>query len=124
MPTKKQTETKRPTPPPEIEGEALLEWDRCCEELEQLGRLNTVDRGILTVHCQIYAANQAAFKHVAQWGPVLKAANGVVGQGPFWKTMKDATALLQKSYAELGLTPKARGFDANQRDDEGDDLDF
>lgn len=98
----------RPKPPDDLDGEALLEWERVTDELDTLGRLDTADRAILTLYCQTWAANQAVAKHVARHGPIIKWSNGVPGQGPWFKTQKETAALLRQLLSDLGLTPTSR----------------
>lgn len=97
-----------PTPPDDLADEALLEWGRVCEELRAAGLLAKSDRSILALYCQTYAINREAAKHVATFGSVLKLANNVVCQSPFYKTVKETSAQLRVLLADLGLTPAAR----------------
>ena len=109
----------RPTPPEEIEGEALLEWHRVCDELEAAGRLDKADRAVLTVYVEIWAVHRAATAAVAKYGPVIKFHTGVPAQSPFYKTQRETATLLRRLLADLGLTPAARGKGAtsNEEDD-------
>jgi P27 family predicted phage terminase small subunit len=103
------TKTNRPAPPDELDGEALLEWQRICEELDATGRLDKADRAILCVYVETWATWKAAAAATAKSGAVVKYSNGVPGQSPFYKTMRETAAQLRKLLSDLGLTPAARG---------------
>jgi P27 family predicted phage terminase small subunit len=113
-----------PQPPEELDGEALLEWHRVIEELEAVGHLHTADRGLLTLYVQTWSANQAVAKHVAQHGPIVKFNNGVVGQSPHYKTMRETALVLATLIDKLGLSPAARKFDKKDKAEQPADLTF
>lgn len=98
----------RPPPPPEIQGEALLEWERVCDELSAAGRLDRADRAVLCLYCQTWEIYMAAMKGVTTHGAIVKHPNGVAGPSPFYKVSRETSAQLQKLLADLGLTPAAR----------------
>lgn len=118
----KKTKAKRPKPPEELDGESLLEWDRICDELEQLGTLDGIDRAIMTLHCQTWATYQSMVKAVNKYGAVIKWPNGIPGPGPFYKVMRETAALLRGTLSDMGLTPNSRGFKVEKT--EAEDLDF
>jgi P27 family predicted phage terminase small subunit len=111
-------------PSAELNGEALAEWNRVCDELAVLGRLDKADRAILTLYVQVWATNQAAQRDVFQWGSTVKYSNGNVGQAPFYKVAKETAAQLRGLLADLGLTPairaKAKGAGGGTADDPGE----
>src|SRR4051812_25604859 len=92
--TKKKT---RPMPPPDITGEALAEWNRVCDEIEAAGRdVKPQDRALLSLYARTWGTFHVAHEHVRQYGPVIKYANGVPGQSPFYKTVKELGPQLVK----------------------------
>ena len=99
---------RRPQPPDDLDGEALLEWGRVCDDLDALGTLDAADRAVLTLYVQTWQANQTVARHVMKFGPIAKQHNGVVGQTPHYKTMRETAALLRQLLADLGLTPASR----------------
>ena len=117
---------KRPKPPEHLTDEALLEWHRVCDELEELGHLKRCERALLTLYCETWQANQTVAKHVDKHGPIVKYPNGVVGQSPHYKTQQETGRALCKMLDQLGLTPQARKFDQSKKTEEtpAADLEF
>lgn len=100
--------SQRPAPPPEIQGEALLEWERVCNELAAAGRIDKADRAILSLYCATWEIYQQAMRGVSAHGAIVKHPNGVAGPSPFYKVSRETSLQLQKLLADLGLTPAAR----------------
>jgi len=98
----------RPPPPPEIEGEALLEWERVCNELDSLGQLATTDRAVLTLYVQTWAVFQKATEGIVKHGPVIKLPNQIVCASPFYNIQKESGKQLRGLLCDLGLTPTTR----------------
>lgn len=98
----------RPKAPPEVQGEALLEWERVCDELDAAGRLDRADRAVLTLYAQTWEIYQQAMRAVSSHGAVVKWPNGTPGASPFYKVSRETAFQLQKLLADLGLTPAAR----------------
>lgn len=98
----------RPKAPPEVQGEALLEWERVCNELDAAGRLDKADRAVLVLYTQTWEIYIAAMRGVGAHGAVVKHPNGVAGPSPFYKVSRETAFQLQKLLADLGLTPAAR----------------
>lgn len=101
--------TARPVPPENLDGEALLEWHRACDELDGMGRLDRVDRAILTQYVRTWAENMNAARHVEQFGSVIKWGNGLPGPNPFYKVWMETGKRILDYLDRLGLTPAARG---------------
>jgi P27 family predicted phage terminase small subunit len=110
--------SNRPEMPDDLEGEALLEWDRVCAELEKQGRLDQADRSVITIYCHTWATYKAAQRNTFEHGAVVKFPNGIPGQSPHYKTMKELANILRLMLADLGLTPAARGKSKEQPTDE------
>jgi P27 family predicted phage terminase small subunit len=104
----KQTKTNRPPTPEQLDGEALLEWGRICDDLDATGNLATADRALLLLYCQVWAANHDVAKHVAKHGPICRLENKTVCQSPHFKTMAQTAAQLAKMLEQMGLTPASR----------------
>jgi P27 family predicted phage terminase small subunit len=102
------TTTKRPKPPEDLDGEALLEWQRVLDELDTQGRLDVADRAVLVLYAQTWAVNQQATQHVARYGSVIRHHNNVIGVNPFFTVQKQTTAQLRNLLLDLGLTPSTR----------------
>jgi P27 family predicted phage terminase small subunit len=106
MPT--ESDPNRPAAPPEIEGEAAVEWDRVCSELSAAGRLDKADRAILVIYCQTWAVYTDAMRSVMAWGAIVEHANKVGGASPFYKVAKETAQQLQKLLNDMGMTQAAR----------------
>jgi P27 family predicted phage terminase small subunit len=112
----------RPAPPEDLEGEALLEWGRVCDELAAAGRLETADRAVLSVYVETWAVWRTATRHVNTFGPVVPGQNKVVGRSPFYTVQRETAAQLRNLLADMGLTPAARGKGAGTGADEPLDI--
>lgn len=111
------TKAERPNPPEELDGEALLEWHRICDELEAVGRLDKTDRAVLTLYAETWQTWRSAAKAVAKSGSVIRYPNNVVGPSPFYKVMRETGQQLRGLLADMGLTPTTRGAAAGDNDD-------
>ena len=117
-----KAKTNRPRPPEDLDGEALLEWERVVTELEAVGKLDKADRAVLTLYAQTWATWNAAMQAVVKHGSVIKYPNRMVGPSPFYKVAKETAAQLRGLLTDLGLTPAARGTSGG--DDSIEDLSF
>lgn len=79
-----------PEPPAWMRGEALEEWKRVTAELEPLGYLSQLDRGVLTAYCLL-------------WARLCSAANG---EGEPIKAAE--VAQFRACASSLGLDPVSR----------------
>ena len=102
------SDTTRPTPPENLDGEALLEWNRVCDELAELGALQKADRAALVLYVTTWAIHHEMMRHVEKHGAVVKWPNGVVGGSPYYKTSRECVAQLRGLLTDLGLTPLSR----------------
>lgn len=114
-----KTRTNRPIAPEELDGEALLEWQRVCDELDAIGRLDKTDRAVLMLYAETWQAWRAAAKAVAKGGSVIRYPNKTVGPSPFYKVMKELASQLRGLLNDLGLTPMSRE-QGGADDDDGD----
>src|SRR5882724_3444135 len=82
----KKAKPKELTPPDDIQGDALAEWDRIIAEVQATGgELKPADRSILATYCRTWAINRDAAKHIQTYGSVIKYSNGVPGASPQYK---------------------------------------
>ena len=116
--------TTRPEPPPDIEGEALAEWNRICSDLEAAGRrLLPADRSILATYVRTWSVSQDCYRNVRKDGPVMTHLNGTRGPTPEYKTFRETVSMLRGLLADLGATPASRNFDQVE-DDHETELEF
>lgn len=108
MPRNDDKPTNRPIPPEHLEGEALLEWHRVCDELHSQNRLEKVDRAVLTLYAETWATWQGALRHVAKYGAVIKLHNNVAGRNPYYQVMRESALILRQLLADMKLTPACR----------------
>jgi P27 family predicted phage terminase small subunit len=116
------TKANRPAPPEDLDGEALLEWHRVCDELAAADRLDKADRAILILYVENWQTWRAAVRGVNQHGAVIKYSNGTPGVSPFHKVAREQAVLLRGLLTDLGLTPTSRG--KNGTAGEASDLDI
>jgi P27 family predicted phage terminase small subunit len=95
-------------PPPELAGEAVLEWARVCAELTKLKTLDAADRAILIQYCEIWSVNRACSAVVRSVGSTMEYSNGMVGATPAYKNMIQTAALLRGLLSDIGLTRYSR----------------
>jgi phage terminase small subunit len=84
-------EAVMPTPPSWLSGEALEEWQRVAAELEPLGYLSRLDRGVMVLYA------------------VLWARIALAGQGQGEPLKAAEIAQFRAAASSLGLDPVSRG---------------
>src|SRR2546430_1411368 len=89
-------------PPENLEGEALLEWQRIVAEMDAAGTLDRKYRRLILRYCQPWAVAQESHKYVVQLGPVVKSF-GQVRASPFYRVWREATATCNALLVNLGL---------------------
>jgi P27 family predicted phage terminase small subunit len=106
----------RPSPPPELNDDAKMEWGRVIDELYKLGIVSNLDRGILAAYCQSYgiwvqatrAINEMAKKDAVTHGMLVTTTNGNFIQNPLLGIANKAKSDMAKYATDLGMTPSAR----------------
>lgn len=117
-----------PTPPKPLEGDALEEWNRTVQRLQQLGTLSTVDDAAIYQYACLFAATEATAVlqlEVAGSALVVEENIGDLKGAELVQAFQEITKLraLEARYAsqirqgrmgirtwlvEMGLTPSAR----------------
>lgn len=90
-----------------LHGEARAEWRRVVPQIEKMGMLAVVDRGVLIRYCTAWADWCDLTEKLAQTGVLARRREGVV-RNPLWMIRADAEATLSDLGKQLGLTPNAR----------------
>ncbi len=72
------------------------------------GLLTPVDRQVMTTACETWARWVAATQQVTKLGVLVAGDRGLV-KNPAVQIARDAEATLARCWAELGLSPAARG---------------
>ncbi len=94
--------------PTGLAEEAQAEWNRVVPELESIGLLATVDRGVLMRYCQAWADWLALNERLAASGMLIRGRRDTLVRNPLWLLRNDAEAVLSDLGKQLGLTPAAR----------------
>lgn len=101
-------EVKAPTVPRELTGEARAEWKRIVPELETVGMLAKIDRGILIRYCVAWQEWVRA-SHQAQREPLLVPdSHGTRRRNPIRFVVAQAERDVDDLARLLGLTPVSR----------------
>jgi P27 family predicted phage terminase small subunit len=106
------TPTKgRPAAPRHLAGEALAEWERVCDELEQMGTLATSDRSVIALYVTAWARWVKAEEKISASGEIVAAPKTKTPMANPWTTVSNkAHEQATKLLAELGLTPRSRAL--------------
>jgi len=113
-----------PEMPPGLSDEGQAEWQRIVPELEAMGLLTTVDRGVLVRYCQAWADWVTANERLAASGMLIRGRRDALVRNPLWLLRNDAEAVLSDLGKQLGLTPAARlrqDIKHDMPEEEGDD---
>lgn len=97
-----------PTRPEWLLPEAKREWVRVAGELDRLGLLTLVDRGVLAAYCQAWARWVEADKVLTEKGLTFETATGYVQQRPEVSIAQKQMQLMLSAGARLGLDPASR----------------
>jgi P27 family predicted phage terminase small subunit len=93
--------------PRTLKGEARAEWNRIVPELEAIGVLATIDRGVLIRYCTAWADWVELDEQLQKSGRIVRGQKGLV-RNPLWLLRRDAEETLIELGRQLGLTPIAR----------------
>lgn len=104
----KRVMVARPSMPRRITGEARAEWRRIVPELESMGLLALVDRGVLTRYCAAWADWCEVDDQLRATGKLIKGRLDGVIRNPLWLIRSDIDATLSDLGRQLGLSPSAR----------------
>jgi len=98
----------RPPMPRNLSDEAKAEWRRIAPELESIGLLASIDRGVLIRYCTAWADWVELQSLLQQSGKLLKGRQGTLVRNPLWFMRNDAEQTVAELGRQLGLTPVAR----------------
>lgn len=87
---------------------AGAKWRELLPLLTALGSLSRLDVDQLAAYCEAYAAWVECGERLASEGLVVGFPNGAKGVSPWLRIQRNALDRMDKSGAELGLTPIAR----------------
>lgn len=96
-----------PDCPPFIGDRGREEWARVVAELDGLGVLAKVDRGVLAIYCQAWDEFQRLTESIGnKW--IVTTTHGNVIQNPAVGTRNSAADRMQKAAVQLGFSPASR----------------
>lgn len=94
--------------PKTITGESLAEWERLVPEIEAMGLLATIDRGVLIRYCRAWEDWCELDEKLQATGMLVKGRRDGLVRNPLWIMRSDIEATLADLGKQLGLTPAAR----------------
>ena len=97
-----------PEMPDDLEGEAAAEWERIVPEIEAMGLIATLDRGVLIRYCRGWAAWLDIDEKLRATGLLVKGRRDGLVRNPLWMMRSDIENTLRELGKQLGLTPAAR----------------
>ena len=110
-----------PAVPGWLDREAKAEWKRITPELNRLGLLSRLDRGVLALYCDAWS----------KWVSARGSIDALIVQGtkgdrkhPAWQIYRDAASMVASLAKELGTSPNARLRMELPEADSGDEADL
>jgi P27 family predicted phage terminase small subunit len=94
--------------PSELGQLARAEWDRIVPLLAADDRLSQLDRGLLAIYCNAYAAYLEATTALQEYGQVMKSPSGYPIQSPYVSIMSKNAELMIRIGTEFGFSPASR----------------
>ncbi len=106
------TPTKgRPAPPKQLTGEALEEWNRVCDELDQMGVLTTSDRSVISLYVRAWERWMKAEDRLALQSEIVGSPKtNTPMQNPWLSISIKANEQAVRLLSEIGLTPRSRSI--------------
>ena len=98
----------KPSCPRWLSKHAKREWRRLSRELERLGLLTKIDRGVFAQYCQAYATWREAEEVIRAKGFIIMTPKGHVQQIPHVNISHKAQLIMLRCAQEIGLTPSSR----------------
>ena len=106
--TGKRIAVAAPDMPDDFDGEAAAEWERIVPEIEMMGQLAILDRGVLIRYCRGWANWVDIDNKLRATGLLVKGRGEGVVRNPLWMMRSDIENTLEALGKQLGLTPASR----------------
>lgn len=97
-----------PSCPDHLTGIARQEWTRISVQLQTLGVIAQIDRGVLAAYCTAYADYVKAVNALKKENEVIFYESGNSVQNPWVGIKNRAIEKMVKIAAEFGMTPSSR----------------
>ena len=94
--------------PDDFDGEAAAEWERIVPDIEEMGLLALLDRGVLIRYCRGWANWIDIDEKLRATTLLIKGRGESVVRNPLWMMRSDIENTLEALGKQLGLTPAAR----------------
>ena len=118
-----------PTPPVELSGEALAEWGRMVDRLQQTRALSTLDDAVLCQYVRLFAETEALAADQKRLAETIEKLDGYIDELPpsergsniadliklrqiearYPNQIRQGRMALRQFLVEFGMTPAARG---------------
>ena len=98
----------RPEPPASLDEEARAEWERVVPDLETMGLLTRVDRGVLIRYCTMWSDWVDTNKNLKATGALVRGQRSAIVRSPLWIMRNDIEDRLAELTRQLGLSSSAR----------------
>lgn len=98
----------RPAMPRSLAPEAKAEWHRVVPQLEEIGMLAMIDRGVLILYCTAWSDWVELDGLLQGSAKLIRGQKGNLVRNPVWLLRRDAEETLVELGRQLGLTPVAR----------------
>lgn len=109
----------KPSCPAFLDTEARKEWRRITRELDMVGVISKLERGVLAGYCILWSDLKRYSKARDGTSPILKTSFGNIVQNPLENLVHKTAERLLRYEVELGLTPSSRNrIDVKQTDSE------
>jgi P27 family predicted phage terminase small subunit len=121
-PSRPKAVVAQPSKPSDLKGEGLAEWKRVTPELERMGLLSKLDRGVLLLYCATYGIWHETWSRIMADGAVTVDERKLPRKHPLWQVYRDSAASIASLADKLGLTPAARGrMTVPEKEEDGGD---
>jgi P27 family predicted phage terminase small subunit len=97
-----------PTQPPSLSHIGAAEWTRLTDALQQIGKLQDSDCGLLYTAAMAYQRVIEAEGIITEKGPIVEGDKGVIVKNPACQLSRDYNTQYHKAIQLLGLNAAAR----------------
>lgn len=97
-----------PSCPAHLNPSGKAEWKRLARELQAIGILTQIDRGVLAGYCQSWGRWVEAERKLKESPALIRTPAGYVQLSPWLTIANRERELMLRFMAELGLTPSSR----------------
>ena len=112
-----------PDPPDCLNAVAMVEWNRLCRELTDMGIMSRAYRSSIAARCMAWARFEQLCRQYDQVGNLSKTPNGHVQPSAIVSQLNQVDGQIRAWDSEFGLTPAAKSrVTVNEKTDDELDL--